>query len=309
MVVETLSAELERLYELEELKSLSSGLLGLDPNEVGGATAKASFARALAQRCLEIDAIDALVDAAQASRRPLPVELLKKLRNGALDSDERPHEGDELGELLVLRELGESASSTVYRVKRGSEDLRVKRLSREVRARRSDVQRYFAASRIVGGVVHPGLPVGVNAGSVDPSGRLWDLEHGPRGGDELNLVKPGRNYGWPVVSNGDNYDGTPIPRHATRPEFAAPAISWNPVISPAGFIIYNGDLFPQWKGNGFIGGMSSQSLVRIEFNGETAREAERLDMHRRIREVEQGPDGAIWLLEDGRGRLLKLTPG
>jgi tetratricopeptide (TPR) repeat protein len=202
MVVETLSAELERLYELEELKSLSSGLLGLDPNEVGGATAKASFARALAQRCLEIDAIDALVDAAQASRRPLPAELLKKLRNGALDSDERPHEGDELGELLILRELGESASSTVYRVKRGSEDLRVKRLSREVRSRRSDMQRYFAASRIVGGVVHPGLPVGVNAGSLDASGRLLGISHdfvegeplskiiAERGGRHLNELLP-----------------------------------------------------------------------------------------------------------------------
>ena len=175
MVVESLSAELERLYELEELKSLSAGLLGLDPNDVGGASAKASFARALAQRCLEIDAIDALVDAAQASHRPLPAELLKKLRNGALDSDERPHEGDELGDVLVLRELGESSSSTIYRVHRGSEDLRVKRLSREVRARRSDVHRFFAASRIIAGIAHPGLPVSVNAGSIDPSGRLLGI--------------------------------------------------------------------------------------------------------------------------------------
>jgi tetratricopeptide (TPR) repeat protein/tRNA A-37 threonylcarbamoyl transferase component Bud32 len=202
MVVETLSAELERLYELEELKSLSSGLLGLDPNDVGGATAKASFARALAQRCLEIDAIDALVDAAQASHRPLPAELLKKLRNGALDSDERPHEGDELGDVLVLRELGESASSTIYRVHRGSEDLRVKRLSRELRGRRSDVQRFFAASRIIAGVAHPGLPVSVSAGSLDASGRLLGISQeyvegeplskiiAERGGRHLNELLP-----------------------------------------------------------------------------------------------------------------------
>jgi tetratricopeptide (TPR) repeat protein len=202
MVVESLSAELERLYELEELKALSSGLLGLDPNDVGGATAKASFARALAQRCFELDAIDALVDATQASRRPLPAELLKKLHNGALDSDERPHEGDELGELLILRELGASASGTVYRVHRGTSDLRVKRLSREVRGRRSDVQRYFAATRIVAGVAHPGLPVGVSAGSLDASGRMLGIAHeyvegeplskiiAERGGRHLNELLP-----------------------------------------------------------------------------------------------------------------------
>lgn len=145
--------------------------------------------------------------------------------------------------------------------------------------------------------------------AFDAQGQLWAHEMGPQGGDELNRIEKGANYGYPIVSNGDHYGGKPIPDHYTRPEFRAPVISWNPVISPAGFIIYDGDLFPQWKGNGFIGGMSSQSLVRIEFNGDKAREAERFDMQRRIREVEQGPDGAIWLLEDGRGRLLKLTPG
>ena len=113
MVVDTLSAELERLYELDELKSLSSGLLGLDPNEVGGTAAKASFARALTQRCLEIGALEALLDAVEASRKTLPAELLKKLRNGALDAAARPHEGDEVGEFLVLRELGESATGNV----------------------------------------------------------------------------------------------------------------------------------------------------------------------------------------------------
>ncbi|MBN6102837.1 PQQ-dependent sugar dehydrogenase [Xanthomonas sp. CFBP 8703] len=145
--------------------------------------------------------------------------------------------------------------------------------------------------------------------AFDANGQLWEHEMGPAGGDELNLIQRGANYGYPIVSNGDHYDGRPIPDHSTRPEFAAPKVSWTPVISPAGFVIYNGSTFPQWRGNGFIGGLSSQSLVRIEFNGENAREAARYDMGKRIREVEQGPDGALWLLEDGSGgRLLQLQP-
>ena len=148
--------------------------------------------------------------------------------------------------------------------------------------------------------------------AFDADGRLWAHEMGPQGGDELNLIEKGANYGYPLVSNGEHYDGTPIPNHDTRPEFNAPVITWTPVISPAGFIIYDGDLFPNWRGNGFIGGLSSKSLVRVEFAGEDAQEAERFDLQRRIREVEQGPDGAIWLLEDGtregEGWLLKLTP-
>jgi glucose/arabinose dehydrogenase len=146
----------------------------------------------------------------------------------------------------------------------------------------------------------------------DASGRLWDLEHGPRGGDELNLIKPGQNYGWPIVSNGDNYDGTPIPRHSTRPEFAAPAISWNPVIAPGDFIFYQGSQFPAWRGQAIIGGMSPNVLVRVAIDGEKAREVARTPMPHRIREVEEREDGSIWLLEDGQeagaGRLLKLSP-
>ena len=149
-------------------------------------------------------------------------------------------------------------------------------------------------------------PLGI---AFDGSGRLWNHEMGPRGGDELNLVQRGNNYGYPIVSNGDHYDGRVIPDHDTRPEFTAPATWWTPVISPSGFIIYDGALFPGWRGNGFITGLSSQSLVRIEFDGERAREAERFDMNNRIRGIRQGPDGALWLIEDGsRGRLLKLTP-
>jgi aldose sugar dehydrogenase len=147
-------------------------------------------------------------------------------------------------------------------------------------------------------------PLGI---AFDAQGRLWNQEMGPQGGDELNIVVKAKNYGYPIVSNGNHYDGRDIPDHATLPEFEAPKVSWNPVISPAGLIVYSGTMFPAWRGNIFIGGLSSQALVRVSVNGDTAKEAERYDMGARIREVEQGPDGAIWLLED-EGRLLKLTP-
>jgi len=153
-------------------------------------------------------------------------------------------------------------------------------------------------------------PLGI---AFDAKGRLWNIEMGPRGGDELNLVARGANYGYPIVSNGDHYDGRTIPDHDTRPEFNAPAITWTPVISPGAFIIYSGERFPAWKGSGLIAGLSARALVRVEFDGEKAREAERFDMGARIREVEQGPDGTVWLLEDeddgSQGRLLQLTPG
>ncbi len=149
-------------------------------------------------------------------------------------------------------------------------------------------------------------PLGI---AFDAAGRLWNHEMGPRGGDELNLVRKGANYGYPIVSNGDHYSGKEIPDHDTRPDFEAPVVWWTPVISPGGFMIYSGDLFGDWTGDGFIAGLSSQALIRVEFDGESAREAERFAMGRRIRDVEQGPDGAIWLIEDGPGgRLLRLVP-
>jgi glucose/arabinose dehydrogenase len=142
-----------------------------------------------------------------------------------------------------------------------------------------------------------------------PDGRLWETEMGPRGGDELNLIQPGRNYGWPVVSNGDNYDGTPIPDHPTQPRFEAPKLWWNPSISPSSLMVYTGNLFPQWKGSGFIGALSGEALIRVTFNGDRASKAEQFDMGTRIRFVAQGPDGAIWLLEDGSpGKLMRLVP-
>lgn len=147
--------------------------------------------------------------------------------------------------------------------------------------------------------------------AFDSNGRLWEQEMGPQGGDEVNLIKPGLNYGWPTVSNGSHYGGRDIPDHAPGNGFEPPKVSWNPVISPAGLTYYSGDLFPVWKGSLFIGGLSSQSLVRVKLDGEKATKADQWNMGARIRDVEQGPDGALWLIEDGgksQGRLLKLTP-
>jgi len=145
--------------------------------------------------------------------------------------------------------------------------------------------------------------------TFDRAGHLWELEHGPRGGDELNLIEPGKNYGWPVVSYGANYNGVPIASPNDHPEFQKPALYWNPVIAPGGLSFYYGKLFPQWQGSAFAGGLGSQSLVRITFEGTKANEAERWKMPSRIRDVVAGPDGALWLLEDGKGgRLLRLTP-
>jgi glucose/arabinose dehydrogenase len=148
--------------------------------------------------------------------------------------------------------------------------------------------------------------------AFDASGNLWEQEMGPKGGDELNLILPGRNYGYPIVSDGDHYDDRPIPDHDTRPEFEKYKVNWTPVISPAGLMVYSGRLWPEWKGDLFIGGLSSQALIRVDVDGTNARKGDEWPMGARIREPEEGPDGAIWLLEDGRregpGRLLKLTP-
>ena len=109
--------------------------------------------------------------------------------------------------------------------------------------------------------------------------------------------------------DGDHYDGEPIPDHSTRPDLNAPEVSWNPVISPAGLVIYQGQKLPGWKGSGVIGGLSSRSLIRVALEGKKAREVARYDMGQRIREVEETPDGGLWILEDGAGaRLLELVP-
>ncbi len=145
--------------------------------------------------------------------------------------------------------------------------------------------------------------------AFDQAGRLWEIEMGPQGGDELNLVKQGANYGWPRASNGTHYDGRDIPDHKMGDGFEAPKLWWNPSISPGSLMIYTGSLFPEWKGDAFIGALGGQALLRVDLDGENAAKAEAWPMEARIREVEQGPDGAIWLLEDGEaGRLLKLNP-
>lgn len=145
--------------------------------------------------------------------------------------------------------------------------------------------------------------------AFDGDGNLWTHEMGPKHGDELNLIESGTNYGWPVVSWGDNYNGTPIPDHDQRPEFNAPEAYWVPSIAPAGLVIYSGEVFPDWKGDAFIGGLVSQALIRVDIEGSSAKEAERFGWGKRIREVEQGPDGALWVLEDrAGGRLVKLEP-
>jgi glucose/arabinose dehydrogenase len=132
---------------------------------------------------------------------------------------------------------------------------------------------------------------------------------GPRGGDELNLILPGKNYGWPLVSEGKNYDGVPIASPSGNSKFEPPKLFWNPVISPSSLMIYDGRLFPQWKENGFIGALSGKALVRVIFSGDGARKADQWDMKARIRAVDEGPDGSIYLLEDGAGaRLLRLSP-
>ncbi len=144
--------------------------------------------------------------------------------------------------------------------------------------------------------------------AFDKQGQLWTHEMGPRHGDEFNLIIGGDNYGWPIVSWGDQYSGIPIPDHDTRPEFNPPEVYWVPTVAPSGLIIYDGSLFPTWQGNAFIGGLRSQSLLRIMIKGDQAKEVERFAMGKRIREVEQGPKGAIWVLEDKKGgRLLRLT--
>jgi glucose/arabinose dehydrogenase len=143
-----------------------------------------------------------------------------------------------------------------------------------------------------------------------PDGRLWEVEHGPRGGDELNLIEPGKNYGWPLVSYATNYNGTPIPSPDTRADLQKPVIYWTPVIAPGNIMFYSGAMFPQWKGSALIGGMGSVSINRITFDGKGgATAAERWRVGKRVRDIEQAPDGALWIVEDANpGGLYRLTP-
>ncbi len=148
-------------------------------------------------------------------------------------------------------------------------------------------------------------PLGI---AFDPKGKLWVVEMGPKGGDELNLIVKGENYGYPLVSNGDHYDGRDIPDHHTRPEFKAPEISWTPVISPSSLIFYTGSQFPAWENKALIGGLSSKAIVVVDTAMKPVTEVQHVDMKQRIRDLLQAPDGSIWVLEDGsNARLLKMT--
>lgn len=144
--------------------------------------------------------------------------------------------------------------------------------------------------------------------AFDPTGKLWVAEMGPQGGDELNLIVKGKNYGYPWVSNGDHYDGRDIPDHHTRPEFKAPKLDWTPVISPSSLIFYTGDVFPEWQNKALIGGLSSKAIIVVDTQANPVKEIQRIAMKQRIRALLQAQDGTIWVLEDGQqAGLLRIT--
>ena len=149
--------------------------------------------------------------------------------------------------------------------------------------------------------------------AVNPAdGRLWEQEHGAKGGDEINLIVPGHNYGWPLVSHGVNYDGSPVGTgKATMAGVDDPLWHWTPSIAPSGIAFYTGDLFPAWKGNLFNGALKFQLLSRLEIKDGKVVKEERLlqGLNERIRDVREGPDGALYLLTDNSaGRILRITP-
>jgi glucose/arabinose dehydrogenase len=156
----------------------------------------------------------------------------------------------------------------------------------------------------------------VQAATLNPTtGELWEVEHGTRGGDEINIARKGKDYGWPTIAYGIEYQGAPITGNITAKEgMEQPLYYWDPVIAPSGMLFYTGNLFPAWKGSLFIGGMVTKNLVRLDINGDKVVGEERLlkDLQpatERIRDVEQGPDGAIYLLTDNaKGRILKIVP-
>ena len=143
-----------------------------------------------------------------------------------------------------------------------------------------------------------------------PDGRLWEVEHGPRGGDELNLIEQAKNYGWPLVSYAVNYNGVPIPGPDTRPDLVKPVIYWTPIIAPGSLTFYKGAMFPQWNGSALMGGLATRTLTRITFDGKGgATPAERWNVGHQIRDVAIGPDGAVWMIENtSTGGLFRVTP-
>ena len=143
------------------------------------------------------------------------------------------------------------------------------------------------------------------------TGKLWEHEHGPRGGDEVNIPEAGKNYGWPVIGYGIDYSGLKIHEAKSKPGMEQPVTYWVPSIAPSGMAFYTGDLFPKWKGNLFVGALAGSILVRLELDGEKVVKEERLlrELGERIRDVRQGPDGALYLLTDASdGRILRVSP-
>ncbi len=145
--------------------------------------------------------------------------------------------------------------------------------------------------------------------AFDAFGRLWSHEHGPAGGDELNLVTRGGNYGWPNVSFGSAYTGEKYPNPAPGDGYVMPSVDWTPAIAPAGMIFYSGAEFSPWRGDALVGGLQSRGLVRVRVSGSPIAEVQRIPLSARIRDVRQSPDGGIWVFEDApTGRLLRLRP-
>ncbi|BAS00064.1 PQQ-dependent sugar dehydrogenase [Blastochloris viridis] len=150
----------------------------------------------------------------------------------------------------------------------------------------------------------------IQAAALNPvSGKLWVVEMGPKGGDEINVVEAGKNYGWPEVSWGTHYDGSPIPKPPTRPDFTDAIHQWTPVIAPSGMAFYTGDAFPRWRGSLLIGGLVAKGVVRVTFDGERVTGEERIPLGHRIRDVRQTADGRVVVLTDeDDGALLRLSP-
>jgi glucose/arabinose dehydrogenase len=150
----------------------------------------------------------------------------------------------------------------------------------------------------------------LQSAALDAQGRLWTVEHGPRGGDELNRPQPGKNYGWPIITYGEDYSGEPIGEGITaRDGMEQPIYYWDPVIAPSGMVIYSGDLFKDWRGDVLVGGLVAQALVRLTMDGDKVKTEERIPLSARVRDVTQGPDGAVYVVTDENdGKLLKLTP-
>jgi glucose/arabinose dehydrogenase len=168
----------------------------------------------------------------------------------------------------------------------------------------------FAARQNARGDIYSYGHRNILAATFDANGRLWVIEMGPLGGDELNLIQPGKNYGWPVVSNGDNYAGPSIPDHPTKPDFQAPVRTWTPVVSASGALLYTGAMYPAWRNSLIAGGLSSMSIIRLVLDGERVAHEERIWMGRRIRDVLQMPDGSLLAIVDDKqkGDLIRLAP-